>query len=195
MKKPVIIIADSDKFYVEALIWKFVETWGNKIELNVITEQEYFQDFFSTLQEADTVLVSAEMYTQELHRHEISKIIVLREDTDLPHPQPGILWMNKYANIKSIINEAMEECSVRNSQSENGNKDTRVIAVSSAIGGSGKTTISLGLALGLARQHKHVLYISTELSQSFRFFLKNKRTIGTGIFQSLQETREESTAF
>ena len=60
-------------------------------------------------------------------------------------------------------------------------KETQVIVVTSGIGGSGKTTLSLALSECLARNHKRVLYISTDIMQGFSYYLQNKATLPNDI--------------
>ncbi|MCC8029204.1 MAG: AAA family ATPase, partial [Lachnospiraceae bacterium] len=57
------------------------------------------------------------------------------------------------------------------------NKGTRLVVVTSASGGVGKTTAAMGLAAVLSTNYKRVLYISTDPLQTFRHMLRNRTPI------------------
>ena len=56
MKKPVIILADPDYGYLEALEIKYIEKFGTQTEMEVITDPEYFTAFFSYLSRRKNVV-------------------------------------------------------------------------------------------------------------------------------------------
>ena len=74
MAKPRIIIADTDISYIIPLQLKFVEDFFEKVELEIITDEQYYDTLFSTPQRADILIVSEELYSQAMQRHNISHI-------------------------------------------------------------------------------------------------------------------------
>ena len=50
MAKPRIIIADTDISYIIPLQLKFVEDFFEKVDLEIVTDNEYFETLFSTPQ-------------------------------------------------------------------------------------------------------------------------------------------------
>ena len=46
MARPRVIIADEDESYIVPLQFKFVTDFFNKIDLEVITDRAYFDDYF-----------------------------------------------------------------------------------------------------------------------------------------------------
>lgn len=106
MAKPRIIIADTDISYIIPLQLKFVEDFFEKVELEIITEEDYFETLFSTPQRADILIVSEELYSQAMQRHNISHIFVMNEQYE--EEQTADLNVNhifKYTSIKEIFNE------------------------------------------------------------------------------------------
>ena len=80
MAKSTIILADNDEKFLAPLELKFVEELGEEVNIEVITEKEYFDDFFSTSKTANVLVVSSELYSVELHKHNINSIYVLTEE-------------------------------------------------------------------------------------------------------------------
>ena len=182
MSKPFVVLADLDANYLVPLEDKLTEELCDQIDLEIITEREYFELFFSSPKKIDTLLISSGLYTQELHRHNITDIFVLTENVDETKSIDNITYIFKYSSTKEIFNQVLcKNKEILNVQITN--KDTQVIVVSSAIGGSGKTTISLSLAQSLSRNHKRVLYLSTDIIQSFVFYLQNKGSLPNDFFK------------
>ena len=86
----------------------------------------------------------------------------------------AINYIFKYSGIKEIYNELVYRSQSKFAEDDATKKETTVIALYSGIGGSGKTSLGMGLGNSLVQQHKRVLYISTESMQSFAYYLKDK---------------------
>lgn len=48
MKKPVVVLADTDVKIIAPIEIKFLEEYDDKIDLQVITDKEYFDEYFSS---------------------------------------------------------------------------------------------------------------------------------------------------
>lgn len=79
MAKPRIIIADTDISYVIPLQLKVVEDFFEKVDLEIITDKEYFETLFSTPQRVDILIVSEDLYSQAMQRHNIAHTFVMNE--------------------------------------------------------------------------------------------------------------------
>ena len=53
MDKPRVVIADTDENYIQSIELKFIEDFFDKVQLEIITDQEYFERLFMTPQSAD----------------------------------------------------------------------------------------------------------------------------------------------
>ena len=85
MAKPRIIIADTDISYIIPLQLKFVEEFFEKVEIEIITDKEYYNQLFSTPQKADILIVSEELYDVSLQRHNIGNIFLMTEQIGRAH--------------------------------------------------------------------------------------------------------------
>lgn len=178
MAKPRIIIADTDINYIIPLQLKFVEDFFEKVDLEVITEAEYFDALFSTPQKADILIVSDVLYSQHLQRHNISYIFVMDEQYE--EDQTADLNINhifKYTSIKEIFNEISGKSADVLKLKNNGRQETQVILFYSASGGTGKTTAAMGVSASLTKNYKRVLYINAAHLQVFQHMLKNHSAI------------------
>lgn len=176
MGKPFVVLADLDATYLVPLEDKLTEELYDQIELEIITDKGYFDYFFSTPKRIDTLIISSSLYSQDLNRHNITDIFVLTEDAEEHKSADNVTHIFKYSSTKEIFNQVL----YKNKEMLNvqfSHKETQVVVVTSAIGGAGKTTLSLALAQSLSRSHKRVLYLSTDMMQSFGYYLQNKNTL------------------
>lgn len=180
MAKPRIIIADMDISYIIPLQLKFVEEFFEKIDIEIITDKEYYEQLFSTPQKADILIVSEELYNRSLQRHNIGNVFLMTEQYE--DEQTGDLNVNriyKYTSIKEILNEITGKSAEALKISAGSKKDTQIILVYSACGGVGKTTVALGISACLTKNYKRVLYINAGRLQSFQRMLDNKSPIAS----------------
>ena len=178
MAKPRIIIADTDISYIIPLQLKFVEDFFEKVELEIITEEDYFETLFSTPQRADILIVSEELYSQAMQRHNISHIFVINEQYE--EEQTADLNVNhifKYTSIKEIFNEITGKSADVLKIEKNGKQETQVVLFYSASGGTGKTTAAMGVSASLTKNYKRVLYINASRLQVFQHMLENHSAI------------------
>ena len=112
MKRPRIIIADTDAAYTVPLQNKFVERYFNLIDLEIITRVDYFVRLFSTLQTVDVMIVSERLYHENLLRHNIGRLFLLREQVDDKEPDPDgrVDQIAKYASLAEIFTKIVGKC-------------------------------------------------------------------------------------
>lgn len=178
MAKPRIIIADTDISYIIPLQLKFVEDFFEKVDLEIITDNEYFETLFSTPQRADILIVSEKLYSQAMQRHNISHIFVMNEQYE--EEQTADLNINhifKYTSIKEIFNEITGKSADVLKIEKNGKQETQVVLFYSASGGTGKTTVAMGVSASLTKNYKRVLYINAARLQVFHHMLENHSAI------------------
>lgn len=111
MARPRVIVADTDESYVIPLQKKFAELFADKIDLEIITDKDYFSRLFSLPQHADILLVSDTLYNSGLKKHDIRHLMILSE-----HYEPGqtdeldICRLFKYTSVREIFNEITGRC-------------------------------------------------------------------------------------
>ena len=178
--KPRVIIADTDENYVTPLQLKFAKEFHDDIDLEIITQREYFAGLFSRPQKAEILVVSDELYNSSLQRHNIAKIFVMQEQPSQETANElNVDRMFKYTNISTIFNEIIgKSVDVLNMERSEKNQ-SQIILVTSAAGGTGKTTLAMGIAANMAKNYKKVLYINASRLQSFQYLLENKAPISS----------------
>ncbi len=178
MAKPRIIIADTDINYIIPLQLKFVEDFFEKVDVEIITDETYFETVFSTPQKADILIVSEELYSQAMQRHNISHIFVMNEQYE--EDQTADLNVNhifKYTSIKEIFNEITGKSADVLKLDKSAKQETQVVLFYSASGGTGKTTAAMGVSASLTKNYKRVLYINAARLQVFQHMLENHSAI------------------
>lgn len=178
MARPRIILADTDVQYLLSIQLKFVEEFFEKIDLEIITDRSYYNQLFESPQKAEVLIISEELYSMDIRKHNIGKVFLLTEEQE----EDGTDDLNvekifKYSSIQGIFNAIVGKSgSIINIESE-GKKSPQIIVVTSAAGGAGKTTVAMGMAACLSQNYKKVLYINCGYLQSFGYMLKNPSVI------------------
>ena len=155
MARPRVIVADTDESYVIPLQKKFAELFADKIDLEIITDKDYFNQLFSLSQHADILLVSDTLYNSGLKKHDIRHLMILSE-----HYEPGqtdeldICRLFKYTSVREIFNEITGRCKDTLYAEQDAGKETKIILITSASGGVGKTSVAFGLCRCLERNYK-----------------------------------------
>lgn len=174
MEKPRIIIMEEDFSYAAPLQAKFIHEFLDTIELEIITEKEAADAFFDELQKAEVLIITKEWYVPEISRHDIRHIFVMTEDQqeemELPEQCSSIY---KYTNIKGIFMEIIGKSKLVVPKKDE-KEESKIIVVTSAEGGSGKTTIAIGLAGALSDMYKKVLYLDASRIQTINPLLPEK---------------------
>ena len=176
MAKQAIILADTDEKFIASLELKFVEELNENLNLEIITDENYFNEYFSQQQNAFVLVVSEDLYTSELKRHNINKIFVLTESVDDNGTEDlEIEKIFKYSSPKEIYKHVVAQSNI--DSGTNAEKETVVALVYSASGGVGKSTIALGISEAMAKTFNKVLYINAERINSFQHYLTNSAAI------------------
>ena len=176
MAKQVIIIADTDEKFVASLELKFIEELDENTELEIITDRDYFDEYFLSPKSAQAIVVDKDLYTPELKRHNVNKIFVLSESNDDGGTEDlEIEKIFKYSSPKEIYKQVISQGNIGTGNSSE--KETVVTLVYSACGGVGKSTVALGVSEALAKSFNKVLYINAQRINSFQHMLMNQATI------------------
>jgi len=187
MSKPLIVIADTDEKYLATLEYKFLSELDDMVELEIISRKDYFEQFFQSPRTIEILAVCEDLYSGDLQRHNVNHMFVLTENNESGNTEElAVTRIFKYTGIKEIYNELIYRSKAGIGLEQNENKETKVIAVYSAIGGSGKTALSIGLADSLQQNHRKVFYINTESIQEFSVYLKEKNTLTNDGIRSIK---------
>lgn len=185
MNNPTIVLADLDANYLVPLEEKLAGELYNQVSLEVITDKDYFDEYFSSSRKIDTLVISQSLFSQSLLKHNITDIFVLTEETEENRSSDNVSYIFKYSSTKEIFSQVLKNRRISNIQFKN--KDTQVIVVTSAAGGAGKTTLSLALSLSLSKSYKRVLYLSTDYIQSFTYYTADKSRISNQVARAFTQ--------
>ncbi len=188
--RPRVIIADLDRLYILPLQQKFVKEFYDNIDLEIITDRQYFDELFVTPQTIDILIVAEQLYNPLLQKHNIKHLYILSESEDNEAVAgPSGSYIYKYTSIIDIF-EIIKGSSAAILNAVVINKTApKIITVYSASGGAGKTTMALGLSLNLASRYKRVLYVAVErLQASCHLFNCAAEIDYSDYYHSLQKT-------
>lgn len=180
MGKPRIIIADTDLSYITLLELKFVEELFDKVNLEVITDKEYFDSLFLTPQKAEVLIVSDEFYRDTLAIHnDIDNIFLITENNGGGQSgDKNVIEIYKYSNVNVIYGQIAGASALGAKASANSApRKSQIILFFSAAGGVGKTLLSMSVAAALANQFRSVLYINAGHLQTFQQHLRQQGAI------------------
>ncbi len=192
MTNPKVIIADSDVNYIAPLQYKFINDYFNNIDLEIITDKQYFDEYFSVPRNAEVLIVSEEFFESSIKRHDIKNIFLMSEQLD--DGSTGDLSINKmykYTSIVEIFREITAKCAKELATGAVEQKETQIILITSACGGVGKTTVATSIAASLTEGYQRVLYINAAMLQNFQYLLKDDEPLsGTGVYAALLNPTE-----
>lgn len=187
MAKLRIILAETEEKVLQALEFKLLYELRDNAELEVISNADYFREFFSTQQRADILICGQMMFSHDLRRHDINKIFMLSEggpsDTE---SEAGVEQVNKYSNPNIIIDQILKGTNLRQNNSE-----PITVLIYSANGGTGKTTVALGICAAMAKDYKRVLYINAERINTFQNRLHGSANIPNSMIKELMHPGED----
>ena len=106
MSKPLIIIADTDELYLTNLERKFLEEFDDQIDLEIISDADYFEKRFESPLSVEILVVSEKLYSSSLQKHNISNVCVLVEEHDNGSTEDlSVNKVYKYLGIRELFKE------------------------------------------------------------------------------------------
>lgn len=192
MAKPRIIIADTDVNYVLSLQLKFIQEFFEKIDLEIITDADYFEKLFSVPQKAEVLVVSEDLYNLSLQKHNLAEVFLMTETNEEEcTSELNLNRIFKYTSIKEIFNEIVNKSSKALQLVENKKNDPQIILVYAPTGGAGKTTVALGICHSLSKNYKKALYIDAERFHTFQHLLVNEAPVSANeVYTKLARNNE-----
>ena len=187
MLKSTIILADPDERFLSPIEVKFLEELDENAELEVITDPDYFRQYFSSAKSAEVLVVSEEFYSTDLQKHNINSIFVLTENTEEGDTEELLInKIYKYTSPKDIYKQVAALSTLDSGTKKI--KETLVVLFYSASGGVGKSTIALGVSAWLAKSFNKVLYINAQRMNSFQGHFNNVSTLPNSIVGEFADT-------
>ncbi|MCR5836700.1 MAG: AAA family ATPase [Lachnospiraceae bacterium] len=171
-----VVIIDTDENYINPFHNKLLlEYWG-LINVEIITDIDYFNKFFSYPQKIDLLIIEESLFIDNLKKHDIDSIVILTEKRN-QEGKDNVSFLYKYSKTNELFAELEGRCNLSSKLSNLNERNTQVIVFSSANGGAGKTTVSMGVSAYLSSIGKKVLYINSGYLQNFDFILRESKCI------------------
>lgn len=192
MSKIRVVLADTDEKYLMPLEKKFIDTFGDSAEINVITDLGYLTTYFSTPQNLDILVINEELYNSSFERHNIGNIFILSEQP-ADDTSTGNLCTNriyKYTSVKEIFNEVVNNNTTSSIRSLKAQAQTKTIMIYSPVGGAGTTTVACGLSAVLAKNYKRVLFIGSDNLQSFGYLFADQKPLPGDVEKPMATSNE-----
>lgn len=164
------VIADNDAGYL-GMLSKAVSSGELpfKLEIKCFSAKEKLALFLTNGGHADILLTHPDLAPeQELVDQDCCLFLLVEEPPEIVM-QKDILNISKYQPVFQLLNKAVSayrEIHALHNKRLQGNRNTSIITVYSAAGGSGNTTVSLNLAKELAARDLKVFYLNTEWVQA-----------------------------
>lgn len=166
MAKLQVVFVDFNEQYLLTLEKRILEELGDIADIELISEKEYFDQYFSTPRKLDLLIINQDLYTQELDRHNVGHVFLMTEEETEQANLPGkFTAIYKYTSIKEIFSKITGRAGNIIPMSEE-EKRSKLILFYSPAGGCGQTSVALGFCSALANNYKRVLYISMDSLQA-----------------------------
>ena len=179
------VICVFDEIYLSSLEIGLLKGLGDKSEIMLITNREYFDWFFGKPQKIDVLIIEEELYEETIQRHNIGTVFILQEEAESRQFKDGAVSLFKYSSVKEIYYKILGRLGEKIKDNDENTDKTEIILVYSPVGGSGKTTTALNICSELADYNKKVLYLNIESVQSFHWFLRNREYVDEMFMQEL----------
>ncbi len=176
--KPRIVIVDENLSFAGPLQSKFIYEFWDAINIEIVTDKNYYDEMFDSLQKIDVLIVDMKFYSIKLRQHEIENIFIMSEKQNYENEKIAdahIIY--KYTNVKGIFSEIIAKSGLDRFIPSVKKNAPEVILITSASGGAGKTTLALGIAGALSDMYKKVLYIESARMQSFQYFFEDLKPV------------------
>lgn len=168
-----ILIAGNDENFLMLLAVKFYKELDENVELNVITDYILLTNYTNRdFEKEDILIIDSSYYTNEVDYKNYNMIVLLDKNPDKAY-SGGFISINKYSNVDYIYDCITNKTFLGELAEKYNKKNTKIIAVYSPIGGSGKTVIGYGICFSLSKAYKKALYINMGNLQDFGYLFNN----------------------
>lgn len=189
MGKPLVVLADSDEKYVLVLECRLLEALDDIADIEVISDEECFQEFVSFPHDIEAMVVSEQFSGPRLAGLNIEHLYVLAEEEDSAQADafdPPSSRLFKYSAPELVCSKVLNECV--NLRKHETVQKTSVVLCHTPVGGAGTTTVALALASAFNAMYKRVLYVDAEHVQSFASFLSSGSIAGTDMARDMSRS-------
>lgn len=192
MEQIKILFIDVEEEYLMRLVMKFIEVLGDKVDIMMITDLEYLQQYLNEPHVINILIIKDNLYNKQFERLSINDIYYLSESdisVDRFVTQRNVIY--KYSSIEHIYTKIASLSGIDTVDAENTHKG-QIIMIYSPIGGCGKTYTAIGISKALAVLNKKVLYLNVESVQDFNYYLQDKSYVSKEFEQAMIKQSAEN---
>lgn len=188
-----LVIADTDEAYVENITGYFMLNYSQRFQVSSFTDKACLIEYLSDEgHKIDVLLIGSEMYSDEIPKENVATVILLTSERPNSENNDHYL-IDKYQQGDKIAGDIFNIYAQRDDAdviNVKGEKSTKIVAVYSPIGGSGKTTIATSCAIQCAQNGLGIFYLNLEDFQSTALFCDCRR--GQNLSNILYYIKENS---
>ena len=180
MNQKTILLADRELNYLAPLEKMILKEYGEEAKLSLITDEGYLPAYMEQPRHIDLAVFEKSLWKEEFRKQSIGRLLFLTEEKTT---EEGEVY--KYSSLREVFSILTSNASFTEHSGAGSTK--KLIAVYSPQGGSGKTTLAIGLARALCGLNRRVLYLSCESIQTFSGYLKTPAYADRGFLKELGE--------
>lgn len=164
MYKMKLIIADHDRKYLNKVVDYLSSNCLSRFKVSAFTRPAILEDYLRCSSEKINILLAHPdflNFSADIYKN--VELILVLSDGSIECCSDKYQLVNKYIPGEKLISELFNRYAEKNSQVSKfikGSKRTKLVSVYSAAGGTGKSSITLGLAAKLGRMGKTTLVLS-----------------------------------
>lgn len=180
-----IAIADQNREYVERLSEALRQY--NDLNISVFTNEERLKSALER-EKFDILLFDPDISQNRIMVSGVKLAICLYSDeANNSQMYADVVPVLKYQRISNIYKEILKQYSEKAGYSAefNYSQQTKLISVFSPIGGCGKTTLAMAVAMQYAESGYHTLFVSAEQLSSSSFLFEYKEEGNTALIEAI----------
>lgn len=161
-----------DEKYLKSIEYRLAEELAERVDISFISDNECLKAYNAQPKDIDILMIEENLYQEVISRQNCKNVYLLVDDENNINRQEKAGNRNvvyKYSSIRVIIDKI--DGNLLQQRKSTTNMNTTLVSVYSPVGGSGKTTVSVGLANQLGMKGYKVLYINTESLSDYRLIL------------------------
>ncbi|MBR2562953.1 MAG: AAA family ATPase [Eubacterium sp.] len=167
-----LVIADTAQQFLPYTEEEIIRRYADHMTVQMLTNKKAVHAFFEETKSINVLVIDKGSYGDFLQDHTINHVFVLAPEVEAEETMPDnteiLMGYIPVAEIFLRIEETLQEDGIleKEVREEEQQRNTRVIAVYSPIGGCGKSLISYALARKLRKLDQKVLLVACDPMQS-----------------------------
>ena len=166
-----LVVVDTEQQFLPYTEEEIIRRYAENMTVQFLTGKEAVTEFFSEPRSINVLVLEKDSYGEFLKEHAVRHTLILAEEVETEEEWPDTVEvLMKYVPVAEIflrIEELLQEDGILKKEvREEEQRNTRVIAVYSPIGGCGKSLVSYALAKKLRKLDQKVLLVGCDPVQS-----------------------------